>query len=180
MKEKSNDVFRFGEFALSPRERRLSRGKEDVPLSPKVFDLLEAFVRNHGSLVQRDELFSKLWPGRSDHFSTQMNTAPKWVASRTLTDVSAWNNSSLLEGELTSEVKRLRQERDVIVIGSTSVVHALMEHDLVDEYRLLIFPTVLGRGGRLFTSQAQAGDLRLISAEQSGAGALLRYEKAVQ
>ena len=90
----------------------------------------------------------------------------------------AWNNSSLLEGELTSEVKRLQQERDVIVIGSTSVVHTLMEHDLVDEYRLLIFPTVLGRGGRLFTSLAQAGDLRLLSAEQSGAGALLRYETA--
>jgi dihydrofolate reductase len=105
-----------------------------------------------------------------------MNTAPKWVVSRTLGDVSAWNNSSLLEGELTSEVKRLQQERDVIVIGSTSVVHTLMEHDLVDEYRLLIFPTVLGRGGRLFTGQAQAGDLRLISAEPSGAAALLRYE----
>ena len=87
------------------------------------------------------------------------------------------SNSSLLEGELTSEVKRLQQERDVIVIGSTSVVHALMGHDLVDEYRLLIFPTVLGRGGRLFTGPSQAGDLRLISAEQSGAAALLRYEK---
>jgi dihydrofolate reductase len=124
------------------------------------------------------QLFAKLYPPRSDHFSTQMNTATKRVASRTLTDVSAWNNSSLLEGELTGEVKRLQQERDVIVIGSTSVVHALMEHDLVDEYRLLIFPTVLGRGGRLFTEQAQAGDLRLISAEQSGAAALLRYEKA--
>ena len=123
------------------------------------------------------QLFAKLWPGRSDKFSTQMNTAQKWVASRTLDDVSAWNNSRLIEGELTAEVQRLRGERDVIVIGSTSVVHALMEHHLVDEYRLLIFPTVLGRGGRLFTSQAQAGDLRLVSAEQSGAAALLRYEK---
>jgi DNA-binding winged helix-turn-helix (wHTH) protein len=63
MKEKSNDLFRFGEFAFSPRERRLSRGNQDVPLSPKAFDLLEAFVRNHGNLVQRDELFSQLWPG---------------------------------------------------------------------------------------------------------------------
>jgi dihydrofolate reductase len=126
------------------------------------------------------QLFAKLWPGRSDKFSTQMNAAPKWVASRTLDDVSAWNNSRLIEGELTAEVQRLRGERDVIVIGSTSVVHTLMERDLVDEYRLLIFPTVLGRGGRLFAGQAQAGDLRLISAEQSGAGALLRYEKAGQ
>ena len=84
----------------------------------------------------------------------------------------------LIEGELTSEVQELRRERDVIVIGSTSVVHTLMERDLVDEYRLLIFPTVLGHGGRLFTGQPPVGDLRLMSAEQSGAGALLRYEKA--
>jgi dihydrofolate reductase len=124
------------------------------------------------------QLFSKLYPGRSDPFSTQLNTAPKWVASRTLDDVSGWNNSRLIEGELVDEVQRLRGERDVIVIGSTSVVHTLMERDLVDEYRLLIFPTVLGRGGRLFTGQTPAGDLRLLSVEQSGTAALLRYEPA--
>jgi len=124
------------------------------------------------------QLFAKLWPPRSDPFSTQMNTAPKWVASRTLADVSAWNNSHLLEGELTGEVERLRGERDVIVIGSTSVVHQLMERDLVDEYRLLIFPAVLGRGGRLFTGHPAVGDLRLVSAEASGAAALLRYQAA--
>ena len=124
------------------------------------------------------QLFAKLYPGRSDKFSTQLNTAPKWVASRTLDDVSAWNNSRLIEGELTEAVQRLRDERDVIVIGSTSVVHTLMERDLVDEYRLLVFPAVLGRGGRLFTGHTPVGDLRLISAEPSGAAALLRYEKA--
>jgi dihydrofolate reductase len=123
------------------------------------------------------QLFAKIWPGRSDEFSTRLNTAPKWVASRTLTDVGAWPNSTLIEGELTSEARRLRRERDVIVIGSTSVVHTLMEHDLVDEYRLLVFPTVLGAGRRLFTSPAGADDLRLVSAEQSGAAALLRYER---
>ena len=126
------------------------------------------------------QLFAKLWPGRSDEFSTKMNTAPKWVASRTLTDVSAWQNSSLIGGELTSEVQRLRRERDLIVIGSTSVVHTLMERDLVDEYRLLVFPAVLGNGRRLFDSPAAAAvDLRLTSAEQSGAAALLCYEKPV-
>jgi dihydrofolate reductase len=124
------------------------------------------------------QLFAKIWPGRSDPFSTQLNTAPKWVASRTLSDVSGWNNSRLLEGELTSEARRLRAERDVIVIGSTSVVRTLMEHDLVDEYRLLIFPTVLGRGQRLFDGESPAGDLRLISVEQSGTCALLGYEPA--
>jgi dihydrofolate reductase len=124
------------------------------------------------------QLFAGIWPGRSDEFSTRMNTADKRVASRTLADVSGWKNSRLIEGELTGEVQRLRGERDVIVIGSASVVRALMERDLVDEYRLLVFPTVLGHGGRLFTGEAAVGDLRLISAEQSGAAALLRYEKA--
>jgi hypothetical protein len=94
--------------------------------------------------------------GRSDEFSTKMNKAPKWVASRTLTDVSTWNNSRIIGGELTSEGQRLRRERDIIVIGSTSVVHTLMEHDLVDEYRLLVFPGVLGDGCCLFTSPAGA------------------------
>jgi dihydrofolate reductase len=124
------------------------------------------------------QLFAKIWPGRSDEFSTRLNTAPKLVASRTLSDVSAWNNSSVLAGELTDEVGRQRRQRDIIVIGSTSVVHALMERDLVDEYRLLVFPTVLGHGRRLFTGPAGAGDLRLISAEANGAAALLCYENA--
>jgi dihydrofolate reductase len=123
-------------------------------------------------------LFAKIWPGRRDEFSSKMNAAPKWVASRTLTDVSAWANSTVIQGELTSEVQRLRGERDVIVIGSTSVVRTLMEHDLVDEYRLLVFPAVLGAGRRLFTSPADAANLRLVSAEPSGPAALLCYEQA--
>jgi dihydrofolate reductase len=123
------------------------------------------------------QLFSRLWPTRTDEFSTRMNNAPKWVASRTLTDVSAWSNSTVIEGELTSEVQQLRRDRDVIVIGSASVVHSLMQHDLVDEYRLLIFPAVLGSGRRLFATPAGAENLRLLSVEQSGAAALLTYEK---
>jgi dihydrofolate reductase len=124
------------------------------------------------------QLFSRLWPTRTDAFSTKMNNAPKWVASRTLTDVSAWANSQVIQGELTSEVQQLRQDRDVIVIGSASVVHSLMQHDLVDEYRLLVFPAVLGAGRRLFATPAGAENLRLVSVEQSGAAALLTYEKA--
>jgi dihydrofolate reductase len=124
------------------------------------------------------QAFTHIWPGRSDDFSARMNAAPKWVVTRTLTDVSAWNNSRVLEGELTTAAARLRDERDVIVIGSTSVVRALMSSDLVDEYRLLVFPAVAGSGQRLFTSPAGAGDLRLVSAEQSGPAALLCYDKA--
>jgi dihydrofolate reductase len=124
------------------------------------------------------ELFTKIWPARSDEFAAKWNAMPKWVASRTLTDVSAWNNSQVIAGELASEAQRLRRDQDVIVTGSVSVAHTLMEHDLVGEYRLLVFPAVLGTGRRLFTSPAGAGHLRLVSTEQHGAAALLRYEKA--
>lgn len=123
------------------------------------------------------QLFSTLWPNRTDDFSQRMNAAPKWVASRTLTDVSAWSNSALINGDLTGEVKRLREERDLIVIG-TSIPQALIEEDLVDEYRLLVFPTVRGSGRRLFTNPAGTGDLRMVSVDQAGAAALLCYERA--
>ncbi|MDR2986638.1 MAG: dihydrofolate reductase family protein [Nocardiopsaceae bacterium] len=123
------------------------------------------------------QLFAKIWPGRSDDFSSKLNAAPKLVASRTLTDVSAWNNSSLVQGELTDQVRRLRTEQDVVVIGSLGVAHELMQADMVDEYRLLVFPIVLGSGRPLF-SKPLTSDLQLTSAAQSGAAALLKYERA--
>jgi dihydrofolate reductase len=123
------------------------------------------------------ELFAKIWPGRSDDFSSKLNAAPKLVASQTLTDVSAWNNSALLDGELTDEVRRHRSERDIVVIGSLGVAHQLMQADLVDEYRLLVFPIVLGTGRQLFTTPL-VSDLRLTSATQSGAAALLYYDRS--
>jgi len=125
------------------------------------------------------ELFAKIWPGRTDEFSAKLNAAPKLVASRTRTDVSAWANSTLIEGSLSEEVVRQRNDRDVIVIGSLGVAHHLMREDLVDEYRLLIFPTVLGAGRRLFDAPSTgSANLTLTSIAQSGAAALLGYEKA--
>jgi dihydrofolate reductase len=123
------------------------------------------------------QMFSQLWPARVDEFSNTMNAAPKWVASRTLTDVTAWRNSAVIGGDLLDEVQRLRRDQDVIVIGSASVVHALMREELVDEYRLLMFPTVLGEGRRLFEHRAGTTGLRLLSVVQSGAAALLCYER---
>jgi dihydrofolate reductase len=122
------------------------------------------------------ELFAKIWPGRSDDFSSKLNAAPKLVASRTLTDVSAWHNSTLIEGELSEEVRRHQRQRDIVVIGSLGVAHHLMQADLVDEYRLLVFPIVLGTGRQLFTSPL-ASELRLTTATHSGAAALLYYER---
>jgi dihydrofolate reductase len=119
------------------------------------------------------QLFSGLWPGRDGPFAQSMNAIPKLVASRTLNDVSAWTNSRLLEGDLVDAVKQER--RDVIVVGSIGVVHTLMRHDLIDEYRLLTLPTVLGTGRRLFPDGTAVTYLRTLSAEPEGAGTLCRF-----
>ena len=123
------------------------------------------------------ELFSHIWPGRADDFSLAMNRMPKLVVSRTLTDLSAWENSSLMSGELLDVVERTKADRDVIITGSASVVHALEEHDRVDEYRILFFPAALGDGTPLFSPKAAPVQLRLLSAEASGPAILARYER---
>jgi dihydrofolate reductase len=105
-----------------------------------------------------------------------MNAVPKLVASRTLTDTSAWANSEVAAGDVLDAVKNAR--RDVIVTGSLSIVHALMAVDLVDEYRLLTFPTVLGTGRRLFPDGAAPAHLECLSAERAGAAVLARYGRA--
>jgi dihydrofolate reductase len=124
------------------------------------------------------ELFSRIWPGRADPFSARMNAVPKLVASRTLTDTSAWANSTVVDGDLLGAVGRER--RDVVVPGSLSVVRALMAADLIDEYRLLTFPTILGTGGRLFPAGGPPVDLELVSAGQAGAAVLARYRRAAR
>ncbi|MBO1332678.1 dihydrofolate reductase family protein [Streptomyces sp. VRA16 Mangrove soil] len=124
------------------------------------------------------QIFSRLWPGREGQFAARMNAAPKLVASRTLnaTDTAAWANSELLDSDVVDTVKQ--ESRDVIVIGSLSIVHQLMAEDLIDEYRLLTFPTVLGTGDRLFPDGALHGELECLSAEQAGPVVLSRYRRA--
>lgn len=124
------------------------------------------------------EKFAGLWPTRDDDFSAKMNAIPKLVASRTLDDVSAWGNSTLLDGDLVEEAATRRADRDLVIAGSASVAHALREADLVDEYRLLVFPTVVGEGTRLFEAGPAATDLSLVSARAAGPAALLVYSRA--
>jgi dihydrofolate reductase len=124
------------------------------------------------------QLFSRLWPGRDDPFSARMNAVPKLVATRTLTDGSAWANSRVIDGDLIGAVKGER--RDVIITGSLSVVHALMADDLIDEYRLLTFPTILGTGERLFPADRAPAYLECRSAERAGAAVLARYGRATR
>ena len=123
------------------------------------------------------ELFSKLWPGRDDPFSARMNAVPKLVVSGTVTDASAWANSQVVADPVEAVE---RERRDVIITGSLSVVHRLMAAGLVDEYRLLTFPTVLGTGERLFPAGGTPAYLECRSAEQAGAAVLARYGRAGQ
>jgi dihydrofolate reductase len=122
------------------------------------------------------QLFAKLWPARDTPFAVRMNAASKLVASRSLTDTSAWANSAVLPGDLADAVRQ--EQRDVVVIGSLSVVRALQEAGLVDSYRLLTFPVVLGAGAPLFPAGTPAASLEIRQAEQSGAAGLTRYDRA--
>ena len=118
------------------------------------------------------EVFSRRWPNRSDGFANVMNRIPKVVVSRSAPALDAWSNSSLLEGDLVAGVADLTRGRDVVVFGSTSVVHALAAADGVHEYRLLVIPTALGAGQRLFVAPV---DLQLTSIEELGHAVLARY-----
>ena len=92
------------------------------------------------------EKFSGIWPNGTDDFSLAMNKIPKLVVSNTSSVLDTWNNSALLDGDLVDGVARVARERDVVVAGSTSIVHTLAAPDAVDEYRLLVFPAAIGAG----------------------------------
>jgi dihydrofolate reductase len=122
------------------------------------------------------ELFAGLWPKRDDPFSRRMNAVPKLVASNTRSDLSAWANSTRLDGGPIDAVKH--EQRDVVVAGSLGVVDTLTRHDLIDEYRLLTFPCVLGQGARLFPAGTAPAALRTVSAELTGPAVLSRHQRA--
>jgi dihydrofolate reductase len=123
------------------------------------------------------QLFAQRWPGRTGEFPDAMNRAAKLVASRTPTDLSAWANSSPVEGDAVEALPGLAAERDVVVVGSTSLVHALAARDLVDEYRQLVFPTVAGRGERLFADGGPGVELELTAVHRRGPAVLMVHER---
>jgi dihydrofolate reductase len=124
------------------------------------------------------QLFSHVFGPRTDPFSEKMNAIRKVVVSRTLEHADGWSNSTVLRGDLDAEVARLRQDRDVVIAGSASVVEHLAARDLVDQYRLLVFPTVLGRGRRLFAEGTTPVDLELTATEAAGSALRLTYDRA--
>src|SRR6266536_5438724 len=103
------------------------------------------------------EFLAARWPSRSGEFADRFNSMLKYVVSSTLQDPD-WNNTTVLKGDVVSEVSKLRQELNgqIVVAGSLQLVHTLMEHDLVDELRLMVYPVVLGAGKRLFSETSDA------------------------
>src|SRR5260370_23639788 len=108
-------------------------------------------------------------------FADRMNGLPKFVVSTTLEEVE-WNNSRLIKENVTEEVARLKQQpgQDILIAGSGQLVHTLMQHGLIDEYRLLVYPVVLGSGKRLF-QDASKTTLRLVETKAFGSGVVLLH-----
>jgi dihydrofolate reductase len=108
-----------------------------------------------------------------------MNSVPKYVVSSTLEEPPGWNNSTVLRGDLIGEASKLKQRLDgeIVVLGSAQVGRTLLEHDLVDELRLMIYPVVLGAGARLFGDTGAKKPMRLVDTRTVGDGiAILTYE----
>jgi dihydrofolate reductase len=124
------------------------------------------------------EFFAALWPSRSGELADRLNSLPKYVVSSSLEDPD-WNNSRVLKGEVVNDVSKLRHELDgeINVIASFQLGRALIEHDLVDELRLMVLPVVLGAGERLFGETSDKKSMRLLDTRGVGDGvAYLTYE----
>jgi len=126
--------------------------------------------------------FAEAWPKMEEQtgvYGERMNSMPKYVASRTLTEME-WN-ANLIRGDLLEEVNRLKGEpgQDILVFGSCELVHTLTELDLVDEYRLMVFPIVLGSGKRVFKDGSEQKILKLVESKRFASGVVvLSYEPA--
>jgi dihydrofolate reductase len=125
------------------------------------------------------EFLASRWPSRTGALADRLNTMPKYVVSSTLDDPD-WNNTTVLKGEAADEVSKLKQEVDgeILVAASGQLVRTLLEHDLVDELRLLVYPVVLGEGKRLFGETSDAKGMRPLDVRMVNDLAYLVYERA--
>jgi dihydrofolate reductase len=134
----------------------------------------EAFLLGRRSY----EWLAARWPSRSGDLADRLNSLPKYVVSSTLED-PVWNNSTILRGDAVEEVSKLKQKLsgEIVVAGSFQLLRTLIEHDLVDELRLKIFPVALGAGERLFGETSDKKPMRLVDSQILGEGiAYLTYE----
>ena len=122
--------------------------------------------------------FAEAWPARTGDFAERFNSMPKYVVSSTL-DNPVWNNSTVIKGDIAQAVGELRAqlEGDIVVHGSVQLVQYLLEHDLVDELRLMVFPVVLGRGKTLFGQTSNKKTLKLVESKTVGDGVNIQIYK---
>ena len=160
-----SENFKYGGWSFE-----FSRGDEGDK-----FKLDEAFA-SEALLLGRVtyEGFAEAWPSRDGEFADKFNNMPKYVVSSTLAGPE-WKNSTVLNGDLVEEVEKLKRDQggDIVVHGSARLVQALIEHDLVDELRLMVYPVVLGDGKRLFGETKDKVRLQLASSEVVGDGVLV-------
>src|SRR5436189_1131302 len=135
----------------------------------------EAFLLGRRSY----EFLAARWPSRSGPLAERLNSLPKYVVSSTL-EAPVWNNTTVLKGDVIDEVSKLKQQIDgeIVVAASFQLWHTLLQHDLVDELRLMIYPVVLGSGERLFGETSDRKPMRLVSTRTVDDLALLTYETA--
>src|SRR5215208_3420511 len=138
------------------------------------------------------EGFAAAWPNMMEQyegprraalgeFTDRMNNLPKYVVSTTLEDPLEWNNSTVIKGDVAKEIATLKQQpgQDILIGGSGDLVNTLMGHDLIDEYRLMVFPVVVGSGKRLFGEGSATKTLKLVQTNRFGSGVVvLSYEPA--
>jgi dihydrofolate reductase len=141
---------------------------------------LDEALRTEALLLGRrsDEWFGSRWNSRSGEWADRLNSLPKYVVSSTLAD-PVWNNSTVLKGDVVDEVSKLKRELDgeIVVYASYQLGRTLIEHDLVDELRLTVFPVVLGAGERLFGETSERKPMRLLDTRTIGEGLThLTYE----
>jgi dihydrofolate reductase len=156
---------------------RFERGPEGDRF--KLDEVLEADALLLGRVTY--EGFAEAWPSRTDElgFADKMNGMAKYVVSSTMREAS-WNNSTLIAGDVTAEIARLKEGSggDILVAGSATLVRTLLEADLVDELRLMVFPVVLGAGKRLFGDTPAPTALRLVETKPAGAVVILTLRRA--
>jgi dihydrofolate reductase len=135
----------------------------------KLKETLEADAHLIGRVTY--ESFAGAWPERTGEFADKINSMPKYVVTTTLDELE-WNNSTPIRGDVAAEVAKLKQQDGgpILVAGSRALVHTLMEHDLIDEYRLMVFPVVLGSGKRLFPESPDKTTLELVDTKTFDTG----------
>jgi dihydrofolate reductase len=169
------------------REGGFRHGGWLVPYFDEKFgEIMTEWTKRAGAFLlgrKTYEMFAASWPKSTDpadEAAMALNTRPKFVASRTLDEVT-WNNSRLLKGNVAEEVARLKaQDGDEIQVhGSSNLLQTLLQHDLIDALRIWHFPVVVGAGKRLFAEGTIPGSFRLLEAQQTATGAVLHvYERA--